>query len=46
VAIGKMIIMLPNNRLLVADLRAETAEFMEYSDDAACVAPEFRDPPA
>lgn len=39
-----VIIALPNNRLFRADLRAETAEFMDYSDDAAMVAPEFRQP--
>lgn len=39
---GLVIIALPNNRLLKCDLKAETAEFMDYSDDAAMVAPEFR----
>ena len=39
---GQVIIRLPNNRLFKADLFKETAEFMDYSDDAACVAPEFR----
>lgn len=40
---GKVIVALPNNRLFKADLIAETAEFMDYSDDAACVAPKFRE---
>jgi hypothetical protein len=39
---GVVIIALPNNRLFKADLKAEIAEFMDYSDDAAMVAPEFR----
>lgn len=41
-ASGQIIIALPNNRLFKADLKAETAEFMDYSDNAAMVAPEFR----
>lgn len=41
-ATGLVIIALPNGRLFKADLKAETAEFMDYSDDAAMVAPEFR----
>ena len=39
---GRIIIPLPNGRLFKADLIAETAEFLDYSDDAACVAPQFR----
>lgn len=39
---GLIIIALPNNRLFKADLINETAEFVEYSDDAAMVAPEYR----
>lgn len=43
---GLVIIALPNGRLFKADLKAETAEFMDYSDEAAMVSPEFRRVPS
>ncbi len=41
---GLVIIELPEARLFIADLVAETAEFMAYSDEAAMVAPQYREP--